>query len=862
MNLRSGTRLGPYEIVAPIGAGGMGEVYKATDTRLGRTVAIKFLPTEFGSDTKLRLRFEREAKVISSLSHPNICGLFDVGENYLVMEHCEGQTLAERLSQGPLPLSRVLEYGIQIAEALERAHRNGIIHRDLKPSNIIVTKDGVKLIDFGLARHQSPNFAAEPSPTTTLQKPVTEEGTIAGTVQYMAPETLTHGTVDVRSDVFALGLVLYEMASGKPAFREDSRARLIAAILEREAPSLGVNAQFDRLVADCLRKDPDDRWQSAGDAARQLRWLLTAPDSDRTGRGRRTAAAAVLVAAVVLSVGAMLLYRPAPQPENQKRVLSLVVNESPLALRGGRSPFALAPDGRSMVYAAGNPQRLFHRSFDSTEARVLPDTEGAGQPFFSPDGKWIGYLHQAKMKKVSVSGGDAAVILQGGGADRPVWGENGKILFGRARALFEVSADGGEPREILRPTEGDLYERPSLLPGGNAFLFTTGARWLDPRARNVALYDRSSGRTTVLVKGGSDPRYSPTGHLVFARTGESRERSGTIYSVPLDISSQRVTGDPQPLVTGVEGFPGNGSVYWSMGAGGDIYYVPRDHAALQRELVWLDSGGNVTARVDRVGRFADFVLSPDRKRIAYSDFSNIWVGDLERETWIQLPSIGWFVQQCIWSPDGSLIAYQNATESRPSIAVVRSDGSAPPEILAYTDGQARPTSWSPDAKEIAFDNGGGRLFVVDVSTRRVSPLAAPRGAYTPSFSPDGRWLAYMTIDDRDHELIHVQSHPDRQQHLILHDGPACPPTSSCANNLARWSDDSRGLYFLDGRRILKVEFDGRSGKVSNARVVFESPFEFSSWFNVSADGRRFLVERYRETPRWNQINVVSGWSTK
>ena len=406
MTISPGTRLGPYEILAPIGAGGMGEVYRARDTRLDRTVAIKVLPAEFAEDAKFRIRFEREAKSISALNHPHICALYDIGPDYLVMEHCEGETLAARISAGALPLERVVQYGMEIADALEKAHRQGIIHRDLKPSNVMLTKSGVKLLDFGLAKQHMESSPAE----ATVQR-LTEEGRIVGTIQYMAPELLQGREADARSDIFALGLVLYEMTTGKPAFSGTSKASLMAAILEHEPAPLKPTSPpaLDRLIRACLAKDPDERIQSAHDVKLQLKAISESADVTAGLRRPRTLIFAGMAAiALLATVASFIIGRSQRAPSRQPLrhyAIPLPAN-APVALREETS-FAVSPDGNSVVYVAGTEaHQLVLRSSDGFGARVLPGTEGARNPFFSPDGEWIGFEAESFLKKVSLAGGE------------------------------------------------------------------------------------------------------------------------------------------------------------------------------------------------------------------------------------------------------------------------------------------------------------------------------------------------------------------------------------------------------------------------------------------------------------------------
>ena len=435
MKLASGVRLGPYEIVAPIGAGGMGEVYRARDTRLDRTVAIKILPSEFASDARLRARFEREAKTISALNHPHICALYDVGPEYLVMEHCEGKTVAKRIAEGPLPLEQVLEYGMQMADALDKAHRQGIIHRDLKPSNVMVTKSGVKLLDFGLAKQH-----VESSPVEATAHQLTEEGKMLGTVQYMAPELLAGKEADARSDIFALGLVLYEMTTGKPAFSGANKASVMAAILEHEPEPLKPTTPvaLDRLIRSCLEKDPDKRWQNAADLTNELRWIAeTRAEGQTTKRQRWLPWAAVL--AVALALGSIEVWRWVWHPRSISRPerLSITLNDAPWPGLFSAELLALSPDGKQIVYSAGEKLQMHVRAIDRFETRPLPGIDRAHTPFFSPDGKWIGFSTGRELRKVPLSGGAPATICEVKDIHGAVWTPDDTIVFANASVLTE-----------------------------------------------------------------------------------------------------------------------------------------------------------------------------------------------------------------------------------------------------------------------------------------------------------------------------------------------------------------------------------------------------------------------------------------
>ncbi len=605
MTLSAGTRLGPYEITSTLGAGGMGEVYRARDTRLERTVAIKVLPSHLSENAEVRQRFEREAKTISSLSHPHICALYDVGHqdgtDYLVMEFLEGETLTDRLAKGPFPTEQVLRHGIEIADALDKAHRQGIVHRDLKPGNVMLTSAGVKLVDFGLAK-----LAAPVSPVSGLSMlptqagaNLTQEGTILGTFQYMAPEQLEGKDADARTDIFAFGAVLYEMVTGKKAFSGTSQASLISAIMKEEpAPISAVQPMtppvLDRVVKTCLAKDPEDRWQSAGDVAKELKWIaegsaagLAAPaavTSRRRNRERLAWGMAAVAVAAAATAFAVFWLRP-PRPPLPLRKLEI---PAPQLNVGIGQPLRLSPDGARVAYVAGG--RLWIRELAQLEAREVPGSEGAVDPFWSPDGAYLGFAAQSKLWKYPVAGGDRTSIADLPAALSPAagidWGSDDRIVFTTGfSGLIEVPAQGGRPTALLDAvpkTEADFHQ-PSLLPGGRGVLFVVHRvpQGLD----TIDVFTGKTRKTLVPLPGErlSSPVYAATGHLIFVRARASGFWAASgVWAVPFSLSKLEVTGAPF-LVAQDSAFP-------SVASDGTLALLPQ--TGLPRtQLVWVDRGG-------------------------------------------------------------------------------------------------------------------------------------------------------------------------------------------------------------------------------------------------------------------------------
>jgi serine/threonine protein kinase len=551
MALPAGTRLGPYEVVAALGAGGMGEVYKARDTRLDRTVAVKILPSALAADPQFRERFDREARAISQLSHPHICTLHDVGDHdgtaYLVLELIDGEPLAARLEKGALPIDQALKIGVEIASALDTAHRAGIVHRDLKPANVMLTKIGAKLLDFGLAKTTGAVVATSglSMAPTTPPATMTAAGTILGTFQYMAPEQIEGLEADARTDIFAFGCVLYEMLTGKKAFEGKTRASLLGAILKDEPPPVSQlqllsSAALDRLVATCLAKEPDDRWQSARDVMRELQWIAANPATTATATAsplpqkitRRRWVAAIAAAAVVVSMASdavvRLATRPQPVPRPVIRLRATTPATAPLWTRDPAADVAISIDGSRLAYFAGEAQsQLYVRWLDHDDAVPIAGVTNARGPFFSPDGEWIGFFQGADLKKVSVRGGPSVTICHDcvGGNRGATWGEDDTIVLsaaGGTQSLRRVPAAGGDAVPLgpaNAQTDGQSGQLwPEFLPGDRGILFTTG---LGPVGENstIAVHDLKTGADRVLIRGGSHPRYVSTGHLVYAVAG-------------------------------------------------------------------------------------------------------------------------------------------------------------------------------------------------------------------------------------------------------------------------------------------------------------------------------------------------------
>jgi Tol biopolymer transport system component/tRNA A-37 threonylcarbamoyl transferase component Bud32 len=888
MAILPGRRLGPYEILSAIGAGGMGEVYKARETRLDRIVAIKVLPTHLADRSELRERFEREARTIASLNHPHICTLHDIGQengvDYLVMEYLEGETLAKRLLKGSLPMEQVLQYAIEIADALDKAHRKGVTHRDLKPGNIMLTKTGTKLLDFGLAklrREIAPTNVAL-SDLPTAKDPLTAEGAIVGTLQYMAPEQLEGKEVDARTDIFAFGAVVYEMATRKRAFEGKSQASVIGAILKDEPPAISsfqpmTPPALDRVVKKCLRKDPDERWQNARDVTDELRWIAEggsqatfAPTAAVKGirvLRRRTLIlgfGALLLLAAIASVATWNL-KPAPSPQPVTRTVITLPPGQNLS-----STMALSPDGTHLAYVAiqSGTQQLYLRAMDSLDAKLIPGAEGATEPFFSPDGQWLGFFAGGKLKKVSVSGG-AAITLSGAETfhNGASWGSQGTIIFGTAtEPLKQVSDAGGAPQSLTRLEKGETRHRwPEFLPGGKAVLFAAGngANW---SGAQIAAQSVLTGERRNLVQGGMYPHYAPSGYLVYVQ-------GGTLMAVPFDPQRLTTTGAAVPVVEGVLQSANSGAAWYSISATGSLVYALGSTQATQRRLVWVNRNGAEQPLAAPAHSYETPRISPDGRRVSVDireQGSQVWVFDLARETLTRLTFEGNTNQNPAWTPNGKRIAFQSNKEGSVfNLFWLLADGSGGLERLATSEYLQAPNSWSPDGQLLTFTElsptTGWDIWVLRLGDPSASSgqvgKSQPflRTQFTegaPRFSPDGRWLAYVS-DESGRFEIYVQPYP----------GPGGKwQISTEGGTEPAWNHNGRELFYRSGDKMMAVDIATQPGfAAGKPRMLFEGPYVRTAatipTYDVSPDGQRFLMLKPSESAGGapTQINVVLNW---
>ena len=894
MAISTGTRLGPYEILAPLGAGGMGEVYRARDTRLDRTVAIKVLLSDVSASPEARQRFEREAKTISQLSHPHICALYDVGSyegiEYLVMEYLEGETLSDRLARGPLPLEQTLRHGIEIADALDKAHRQGIVHRDLKPGNVMLTKSGVKLLDFGLAKlrqGESQPLASRLSALATQGTPLTAEGTILGTLQYMAPEQLEGREADARTDIFAFGAVLYEMATGRRAFAGKSQASLIAAILEHEPePISGVQPMtppaLDRVVKTCLAKDPEERWQTAHDIGVQLRWILearsqtdvAAPPGAAAARWKNRERAAWIVSGLLLLalVGSLAaLFRigrrePATAPATRFAILPPGKSTFTAPGESASSQPALSPDGRSLAfvaYAGGGQHLIWVRPLDSLAAQPLAGTEDSSYPFWSPDGKSLGFFAHGKLKRIAVSGGPPQTLCDASAGRGAAWSRDGVIIFTptQAEALYRIPAGGGAVTPVTTldsSREESSHRWPSFLPDGRRFLYWTRSR----RAANngIRVGSLDSKDVTSLLPADGMAAYVRPGHLLFVRQGALLAQPFDPRSLKLEGESLRVA---EPL--GYGNPPGYAT--FSVADSGVLAYVPG--VSPNRELVWFDRSGKELGSVGEPWIYISPALSPDEKRVAVgvrdprAASADIWLVDLARGIRSRFTFDPANETTARWSPDGSRVVFSSNRAGFTDFYEKSSSGAGEEKPVFRSDQDKFLTDWSQDGRFLAYHTPspktGWDVWVLPLSGDR-KPIPFVQTEFSEAqgqFSPDGKWLAYASDESGIFE-VYVRPFPAPGGKWQV---------STSGGTQPQWRRDGKELFYLSEEgKLAAVEVkSGSTFDASAPRPLFQARFPtasapFGRTYTVTADGQRFLVTRLMEEDRAIPITVVLNWT--
>ena len=878
MTLTAGTNLGSYTIVAPLGAGGMGEVYRARDTKLGREVAIKVLPAEVTESSERLARFWREAQVLASLNHPHIATIHGLEEAevgpFLVLELVEGEDLAARLKRGPIPVEEARELARQIAEALEEAHEKGIVHRDLKPANIMITLDGnIKVLDFGLAkalaRNESATVDLSQSPTLTR---ASAAGVILGTAAYMSPEQASAKTVDKRSDIWSFGIVLWEMLVGGPVFKGESVAHVLAAVLrdaiDFDALPPNTPKALRTVIGRCLERNPRRRLRDIGEARIAIEDARNDDSPETLALSRSFRWLPWAVAAVAVVVAGFMFSSSAPRDQAVTRFTVQLPGD--LSFGG---VIALSPDGRQLVIAADS--RLYLRGMDELKAMPIPGTAGGSRPFFSPDGAWLGFFTDTELKKVPTAGGPpqtvAAVPVGETGNTSGAWGSDGHIYFDLQgqTGIFRVAAEGGTPEPVTRLEEGDGdHTRPVMLPGGDAILFSVIGTDFSWDSARVEVYELSTGERKILLTGGASPRYVDSGHLLYSR-------EGSLLALPFDVERRAVTGQPTTMLEGVQMGSATSIAQFSLAASGTMAFitggVSSDYLSgvTLATLVWVDRDGREEPLSLAPNLYGAPRLSPDGLRVAVAigapgrDSQGISIADLERDTIMRLTYGA--DRHPVWTPDGERVVLGSGALA--NVYSTATDGTG--ELARLTDSQyiQTPYSFSPDGESFVlveqrpFETGWDLLLHHLAEDRTEVLLRTPATERNAEISPDGRWIAYES-DQTGRLEVYVRSFPDLSagRWQVSTDGGMAPI----------WGRDGRELFYVHQSAIVSValEMNG-TVKASAPEVLFDNP-EYvltRTWnwraFDLSLDGKRFLmVKRIADsgTALKPEIRVILNWT--
>jgi eukaryotic-like serine/threonine-protein kinase len=851
-----GQRLGPYEILSALGAGGMGEVYKARDTRLDRTVAIKVSAIEFSE------RFEREARAIAALNHPNICALYDVGPNYLVMEFIDGTPL-----KGPLPVETAIRYAGQICDALDAAHKKGIVHRDLKPANILITKSGIKLLDFGLAKLAAAS-AGVGDQTATIA--LTKEHTIMGTLQYMSPEQLQAKEADARSDIFSFGLVLYEMLTGKRAFEADSQASLIASVLKDQAPAPSSIARvspasLDYIVSTCLAKNPDDRWQCARDLKRELLRPEAAvlPPAKPQRPAIWIAAAAVLFLAAV-GIGTRHFTEKAAEPP----VIRLSILPPPQTTFHsaqnaiGSGPVVISPDGRKLVFSAINrdgKNMLWIRSLDAAAAQSLADTDGAIYPFWSPDSRAIGFFAEGKLKRIDVAGGPTSTICDAVNGRGGTWNRDGIIVFAPSilTPLYQVRAAGGAPSPLtkLDQAAGETSHRwPWFLPDGEHYLYLARGGSGGNATTQIWVASLQSAERKRLVDADTDAAYA-NGYLLFMR-------NTTLFAQAFDLRQLQFTADAIAVTGNIRYGATASSGVFSVSDSGFLAYQTGGVEGGSR-LIICDRAGAQTGVLGDAGEYAALELSPDGARLVtgISDSrtrtSDLWIHEVSRSLKVRF-TFGARSRQGIWSPDGKRIVFNSYRNGHFDLYQKVSDGAGTEELLLQSNQDKYPSSWSPDGNYILFDTVPGQsdVWVLPMTgDRKPYPfIQTPFDERDARFSPDGRWVAYTSSESHRPEI-----------YVVPFPGPGGKrQVSTNGGQRPRWRRDGKEIFYLNAGQMMAAEVNGKgaSFEIGAVRSLFRVPTTNRPGYiyDVFPGGQKFVLNIAAEQSSGEPITLVQNWT--
>ena len=878
MALSPGTRLGHYDVTTLLGEGGMGQVWQATDTQLNRQVALKILPDAFAADPDRLARFTREAQILASLNHPNIAAIYGIeeadGTRALVLELVEGPTLADRISKGPIPLDEALPIAKQIAEALEAAHERGVIHRDLKPANVKVKADGmVKVLDFGLAKALDPVPDVDPSQSPTLTAAATQMGVIMGTAAYMSPEQARGKPVDKRTDIWAFGVVLYEMLSGARPFQGEDVSLTLASVMKsdvdvktlpREVPPI-VRTVLDR----CLEKDPNRRIRDIGDVSLAMEGAfetgvssteesLAAPQP-LWRRALPLALAAMLGALVV----GFLAWNLVPQDVRSVTRFTHDLPDGTGFRIAGRAIMAFSPDGRHFVYYTN--RGLYLRSMGALEARLIPGATGTlANPFFSPDGESVGYVQGGELKRIAISGGAPFVICAATNPYGISWAPDDTILFRQSDGILRVSADGGTPELVIRATEGEQMDGAQLLPDGESVLFSvttaTGTtRWDQAQ---IVVQSLATGERTVVLSGGSDARYVPTGHLVYALEDE-------LFAVPFDGDRLEVQGTPVSVVEGVSRSSSGNTATANYGVSdqGTLVYATGGLIRTSlRTLVWVDRQGQEEPIPAPARPYVYPRLSPDGTKIAVDirdQENDIWVWDVARTLLTRLTLGAGLDRRPVWTPNGQRIVFSSQQEGGTHLFWQAADGTGVVELLAESANSQFPTSFSPDGARLVFADSASDIAVLTLADeRQMAPLIQTTFIErNGEISPDGRWLAYQS-NESGQEEIYVRPFPDVDAGRW--------PVSTGGGSRPLWARSGEELFYLalDGA-VMRVSVESAATfRAETPTRLFQGPY-FASvpeyafrTYDVSPDGQRFLMIKEGTTVTVRSragFTVVENW---
>ena len=879
MAIHPGRRLGPYEILSAIGAGGMGEVYKARDTRLDRIVAIKVLPAHLADRADLRERFDREAKTIASLNHPHICTLYDTGHqddiDFLVMEYLEGETLSQRLAKGALPMQQVLQYAVEISEALDKAHRQGVTHRDLKPGNIMLTKSGTKLLDFGLAKLTQEAAPANTQLTElpTAKDPLTAQGTLLGTLQYMAPEQVEGKEVDARTDIFSFGAVVYEMATGKKAFEGQSQASLIAKILETDPPPMSslqpmAPQALDRVVQTCLAKDPDDRWQTARDLVRELKW------ASETGDFRIAAAAVapvkkprITLPSLILGGLIFALIAGAIWWRNSRPSEPMMYFRGPMSVSA--RDMAVAPNGHT-VAATGYEESarksvIWIYEVGSQNARPLADTQGASFPFWSPDGKSLGFFADGKLKKLDLEGGAAQTLCDAPSGRGGTWNKDGVILFAPSGqlggGLYRISASGGTSTLVSAPdvSRGEQGHRwPVFLPDGKHYLYMVFDVRLQGGIDGIYVGSLDTNEKRFVTKASANAAYAAPGYLLYYR-------DNTLFAQRFDAGKFQLKGEPTPILGEIQSLTRMGRVSFAASDGG-LLVAQTSRVVSFSQLIWTDRNGNQVGVVGKPDVYANVALAPDGKSVAIdkTDSGNqntdVWIYELQGDRTERVtfdPSID---TMPLWSPDAARLAFSSSRRNMFDLYLKDTSGAQDEKLIAHVDADQYADDWSKDGKYILYSRGPDLYFLTYPELKSTLFLKTPSTLRNGRFSPDGKWVAYASNESGKWE-IYVTSFPEARGKWQVSAGGGEQP---------RWRGDGKELFYLssDARMMATPVSEGANFNAGAPIALFQAnPREAAatseqSLYDVSRDGQRFLINTEPKQAGVEPMSVILNWTAR